>query len=92
MSGNLKRKESTTGEQTGREKKKQKLQEARTIGIQSSGPGLTVGSGQRLRGAIDVERFSETRRFEINAMHAAMKSARSITNLISCAACILNFG
>ncbi|KAJ7175799.1 ribonucleases P/MRP protein subunit POP1-domain-containing protein [Mycena filopes] len=67
-----KRKETATGEQTGRERKKQKLDGARTIPVQAS----TVGNGvRRLGGAIDVEKFAEARAFEINAMQIGMKTA-----------------
>ncbi|KAJ7780582.1 NUC188 domain-containing protein [Mycena maculata] len=72
MSTPAKRKE--TEEQTGREKKKVKLNEARTIAVQSNavaGPS----TGKRLGGAIDVEKFAEARGFEIDAMHKAMKTA-----------------
>ncbi|KAJ7044056.1 ribonucleases P/MRP protein subunit POP1-domain-containing protein [Mycena alexandri] len=72
-----KRKE-PTGEQTGRERKKQKLDGARTIAVQSNavaGPS-TVGNGvRRLAGVIDVEKFAEARAFEINAMQTGMKTA-----------------
>ncbi|KII86967.1 hypothetical protein PLICRDRAFT_276152 [Plicaturopsis crispa FD-325 SS-3] len=73
---------------TGRERKKQKVAFARTIDVQSTshsggqnvvaGPSkkTTVDSLKGLPTSIDVERFAETRSFEINAMQNAMKSAR----------------
>ncbi|KAJ7644080.1 ribonucleases P/MRP protein subunit POP1-domain-containing protein [Roridomyces roridus] len=66
-----KRKESQ-GEHSGRARKKIKLDEARTIPVQTPGPS---SNQKRLGGAIDVERFTEARAFEIDAMHKAMKSA-----------------
>ncbi|KAF8073840.1 NUC188 domain-containing protein [Lyophyllum atratum] len=75
-------------EPTGREKKKQKMAIARTIAVQavktvsfsenaiagpSSKPG--VNSMRGLPSTIDVEKFSEARAFEIDAMHTAMKNA-----------------
>ncbi|KAF7346225.1 Ribonucleases P/MRP protein subunit POP1 [Mycena sanguinolenta] len=72
-----KRKE-TGGEQP-ENRKKQRLNDARTIPVQSNteaGPS-TVGNGvRRLGGAIDVEKFVEARKFEINAMQVAQKTAR----------------
>ncbi|KAJ7505381.1 ribonucleases P/MRP protein subunit POP1-domain-containing protein [Mycena galericulata] len=75
-----KRKESE-GDQTGQKRKKLKLDEARTIVVQSNvvaGPSsnrANYSAEKRLGGAIDVERFAEARAFEIDAMHKAMKSA-----------------
>ncbi|KAH9847891.1 POP1-domain-containing protein [Lenzites betulinus] len=78
-------------ELSGRERKKQKTAAARTIAVQpSAGPSTladrdTAGPSKSVRfdsmkglpGALDVERFAESRAFEINAMHEAMQSARS---------------
>ncbi|KAL0580130.1 Ribonucleases P/MRP protein subunit pop1 [Marasmius crinis-equi] len=70
-----------------RDRKKQKLTEARTISVQS--PNVTTGpstvrfgpvihdSMKNLPGAIDVERFAESRAYEIDAMQSAMKTASS---------------
>ncbi|KAI0373884.1 POP1-domain-containing protein [Pilatotrama ljubarskyi] len=78
-------------ELSGRERKKQKTAIARTIAIQSAagpstasesasaGPSKSVrfDSMKGLPGALDVEKFAESRAFEINAMHEAMQNARS---------------
>ncbi|KAI0631997.1 POP1-domain-containing protein [Trametes polyzona] len=78
-------------ELSGRERKKQKTAMARTIAVQPSAGSSTVNesaaagpsksvrfdSMKGLPGAIDVERFAESRAFEINAMHEAMENARS---------------
>ncbi|KAI0333745.1 POP1-domain-containing protein [Cubamyces sp. BRFM 1775] len=85
--------EGRAGEElSGRERKKQKTAIARTIAVQptagpssnaitnaSAGPSKSVrfDSMQGLPGAMDVERFAESRAFEINAMHEAMQNARS---------------
>ncbi|KAJ6557418.1 NUC188 domain-containing protein [Mycena vulgaris] len=63
------------GEQTGRDRKKQKLTDARTIPVQSNPVPSSSTTGKRLAGAIDVEKFAEARAFEIGAMHTAMKAA-----------------
>ncbi|KAF9454729.1 POP1-domain-containing protein [Macrolepiota fuliginosa MF-IS2] len=77
--GGVKRKNG--GEEvTGREKKKQRMNIARTIPVQS-GPvardsSQGVVNGMRgLPSAIDVEKFAEARAFEIDAMESAMKTA-----------------
>ncbi|KAG6906953.1 hypothetical protein DXG01_011213 [Tephrocybe rancida] len=74
-------------EPTGREKKKMKMSAARTIAVQPvkavsfsenavAGPSKSaVNSLIGLPSAIDVEKFSEARAFEIDAMHNAMKNA-----------------
>ncbi|EIW59552.1 POP1-domain-containing protein [Trametes versicolor FP-101664 SS1] len=76
---------------SGRERKKQKTAAARTIAVQpTAGPSATgenakTGPSKSVRfdsmkglpGALDVERFAESRAFEINAMHEAMQNARS---------------
>ncbi|KAF7365276.1 Ribonucleases P/MRP protein subunit POP1 [Mycena venus] len=76
-----KRKE--TGAEQPENRKKQRLNDARTIPVQSNaeaGPS-TVGNGvRRLGGAIDVEKFVEARKFEINAMHTAQKTASGASN------------
>ncbi|KAJ8455266.1 hypothetical protein ONZ51_g12543 [Trametes cubensis] len=79
-------------ELSGRERKKQKTAIARTIAVQptagpssnatanaTAGPSKSVrfDSMQGLPGAMDVERFAESRAFEINAMHEAMQNASS---------------
>ncbi|KAI0821998.1 POP1-domain-containing protein [Trametes gibbosa] len=77
-------------ELSGRERKKQKTTAARTIAVQpSTGPSTAANSGtgpskpvrfdsmKGLPGALDVERFAESRAFEINAMHEAMQNARA---------------
>ncbi|KAG6844080.1 hypothetical protein H0H93_016663, partial [Arthromyces matolae] len=77
-----KRKDGAQKEPTGREKKKQKMNAARTIAVQSvsfsenaqAGPSSNSGLNG-LPSAIDVEKFAEARAFEINAMHSAMKNA-----------------
>ncbi|KXN88226.1 Ribonucleases P/MRP protein subunit POP1 [Leucoagaricus sp. SymC.cos] len=66
-------------EMTGREKKKQKMNQARTIPVQpsvarESGNGV-VNSMRGLPSAIDVEKFAEARAFEIDAMEKAMETA-----------------
>ncbi|KAJ6619451.1 POP1-domain-containing protein [Mycena sp. CBHHK59/15] len=63
---------------TGRDRKKQKLHDARTIAVQTNavaGPSTVPTNGKHLPGAIDVERFAEARAFEIDAMQKAMKNA-----------------
>ncbi|KAJ3894258.1 POP1-domain-containing protein [Lentinula edodes] len=72
-----------------KERKKQKLANARTIAVQSpittsnavagsSRLGPTVNDKlKRLPGAIDVEKFAEARSFEINAMKTAIETASS---------------
>ncbi|KAJ7288398.1 POP1-domain-containing protein [Mycena rebaudengoi] len=67
-------------EPTGRDRKKQKLHDARTIPVQTNavaGPSVVrlPANAKRLPSAIDVERFAEARAFEIDAMHKAMKTA-----------------
>ncbi|KAF7291584.1 hypothetical protein HMN09_01249500 [Mycena chlorophos] len=62
-------------EQSGRDRKKQKLKDARTIPVQLAGPSAVPVVGKRLPGALDVEKFAEARAYEINSMHTAMKSA-----------------
>ncbi|KAJ6584902.1 ribonucleases P/MRP protein subunit POP1-domain-containing protein [Mycena capillaripes] len=78
-----KRKESETGGEQPGQRKKQRLNDARTIAVQSNavaGPS-TVGNGvRRLGGAIDVEKFAEARAFEIDAMHKGMKAASAGAN------------
>ncbi|KAI0670934.1 POP1-domain-containing protein [Trametes maxima] len=78
-------------ELTGRERKKQKTAVARTIAVQpAAGPSnannnAIAGSSKSVRfdsmkglpGALNVERFAESRAFEINAMHEAMQNARA---------------
>ncbi|KAF5382413.1 hypothetical protein D9615_002972 [Tricholomella constricta] len=85
-----KRKDGFNGDElTGREKKKQKMAVARTIAVQSvkavsfsvnavAGPSSrpAVNNMNGLPSTIDVEKFSEARAFEINAMQNAMKTAR----------------
>ncbi|KAJ7095926.1 NUC188 domain-containing protein [Mycena belliarum] len=64
-------------EQTGRDRKKQKLHDARVIPVQPNptpGPS-SAGVYKRLGGALDVERFAEARVFELKAMQQAMKTA-----------------
>ncbi|KAF8349342.1 NUC188 domain-containing protein [Amanita rubescens] len=78
--------ESTNNTQNSREKKRQKLTNARTIAVQSlpsvasssAGPSTSKAgnSMDRLPSTIDVEKFTEARAFEINAMEEAMKNAR----------------
>ncbi|KAF8208880.1 NUC188 domain-containing protein [Mycena galopus ATCC 62051] len=67
-----KRKE-TGGEQP-ENRKKQRLHDARTIAVQSN----AEAGVRRLGGAIDVEKFVEARKFEINAMRVAQKTARRV--------------
>ncbi|KAJ7601074.1 ribonucleases P/MRP protein subunit POP1-domain-containing protein [Mycena floridula] len=74
---------------TGRERKKAKIANARTIAVQFApapaqnpvaGPSRLAPSTegmQGLPGAIDVEKFAESRAFEINAMQNAIQSASS---------------
>ncbi|KAK0464529.1 POP1-domain-containing protein [Desarmillaria tabescens] len=67
---------------SGRERKRLKMADARTIAVQlvrtnaQAGPSR-VDSMARLPGVIDVEAFTEARSFEINAMQNAMKTASS---------------
>ncbi|KAK7056731.1 Ribonucleases P/MRP protein subunit pop1 [Paramarasmius palmivorus] len=70
-----------------RARKKQKLNEARTISVQSPTDNAVAGpsglgpiiqtSMKNLPGAIDVVKFAESRSYEINAMQSAMKTASS---------------
>ncbi|KAH9480457.1 Ribonucleases P/MRP protein subunit POP1 [Psilocybe cubensis] len=73
---------------TGREKKKLKINAARTIAVQPSsqressaaiGPSNSATNHSNsltgLPTALDVEKFVEARAFEIDAMHTAMKTA-----------------
>ncbi|KAJ7366798.1 NUC188 domain-containing protein [Mycena albidolilacea] len=73
-----KRKETGEGQPENRNFKKQRIHDARTIAVQynaEAGPS-TIGNGvRRLGGAIDVEKFVEARKFEINAMQTAQKTA-----------------
>ncbi|OCH85746.1 POP1-domain-containing protein [Obba rivulosa] len=74
---------------TGREKKKQRAEIARTIAVQAgpsgassnavAGPSGSVrfDSMKGLPGSLDVERFAESRAFEIKSMHEGMKNARA---------------
>ncbi|KAL6301998.1 POP1-domain-containing protein [Sparassis latifolia] len=80
-------------EPTSRERKKQKTELARTIAVQPNNTSSTVATAGNavagpsrsvrfnsmagLPGSLDVEKFAEARAYEINAMHEAMKSARS---------------
>ncbi|EKM79429.1 hypothetical protein AGABI1DRAFT_74463 [Agaricus bisporus var. burnettii JB137-S8] len=67
-------------EMSGRDKKKLKMNAARTIPVQSvpmargSGSGIIKGMSG-LPSAIDVEKFAEARAYEIDAMEKAMKNA-----------------
>ncbi|KAJ7134557.1 NUC188 domain-containing protein [Mycena epipterygia] len=70
-----KRKEVEGEQQTGRDRKKQKLHDARTIAVQTNAVA-SASNAKRLPGAIDVEKFTEARRFETEAMHNGMKAAR----------------
>ncbi|KAH8824939.1 POP1-domain-containing protein [Flagelloscypha sp. PMI_526] len=58
---------------THKDRKKQKIQESRTISVQPT----TSSSMSGLPPTLDVERFAEARSFEINAMELAMKNAGS---------------
>ncbi|KAA1469823.1 POP1-domain-containing protein [Dentipellis sp. KUC8613] len=83
--------EQAAEEMSSRERKKQKMSAARTIAVQeTSGTGSTAGNAvagpsktvridsmKGLPTSLDVEKFTEARAFEINAMHNAMKSASS---------------
>ncbi|KIM43164.1 hypothetical protein M413DRAFT_443976 [Hebeloma cylindrosporum] len=82
----LKRRNGEAGdEMTGREKKKLKVSNARTIAVQPSamtsnavaGPSSSKAKDSLigLPAALDVEHFIEARAFEIDAMHKAMKTA-----------------
>ncbi|KAH6912558.1 ribonuclease P/MRP protein subunit [Coprinopsis sp. MPI-PUGE-AT-0042] len=84
--GNKRKKDGGQDEMTGREKKKVRLAEARSIPVQTPGPSTpsmagpskvvpTTNSLAGLPSAIDVEKFSESRAFEIGAMQTAMKTA-----------------
>ncbi|KAF8526144.1 NUC188 domain-containing protein [Gautieria morchelliformis] len=66
-------------EEPARSRKKQKTIDARVIRFQSgpsSGTGV-VNSMGGLPGAIDIEKFTEARSFEIKAMQSSMQTARS---------------
>ncbi|KAJ7212167.1 NUC188 domain-containing protein [Mycena pura] len=68
------------GEHAGRDWKKQKLTDARTIAVQSNAvaSSSTVGNGLQTRSLLiwlPLTRFSQARAFEIDAMHKAMKTA-----------------
>ncbi|EAU86234.2 ribonuclease P/MRP protein subunit [Coprinopsis cinerea okayama7 len=89
MSSVKRRKDGISTELSGRDKKKQRMAEAREIPVQAAGPSTPAQTGPAkvvptnnslagLPTAIDVEKFAEARAFEINAMHTAMKSARWI--------------
>ncbi|KAF9468581.1 ribonucleases P/MRP protein subunit POP1-domain-containing protein [Collybia nuda] len=80
-----KRKADTSREETSaRETKKMKVMVARTIAVQPVNTNSAIGSPvvglqasnsmERLPGAIDVEKFTEARAFEIDAMQNAIKS------------------
>ncbi|KAF7299081.1 hypothetical protein MIND_00856400 [Mycena indigotica] len=67
-------------EQSGRDRKRQKLKDARTIPVQpnaTAGPSTapTIVQGKRLPATLDTEKFADARQFEIKAMHTSMKSA-----------------
>ncbi|KAK0504008.1 POP1-domain-containing protein [Armillaria luteobubalina] len=67
---------------SGRERKKLKIADARTIAVQAVQPNAEAGPSRvdsmaRLPGVIDVEAFTEARSFEISAMQNAMKTASS---------------
>ncbi|KAK0201890.1 POP1-domain-containing protein [Desarmillaria ectypa] len=67
---------------SGRERKKLRMADARTIAVQPVQTNAEVGPSRvdsmaRLPGVIDVEPFTEARSFEINAMQNAMKMASS---------------
>ncbi|KAM5533607.1 hypothetical protein V8D89_012720 [Ganoderma adspersum] len=80
-----------TEESLGRNRKKQKTDIARTIAVQpdagpstsrtlpEAGPSKSVrfDSMKGLPGALDVEKFAESRAFEIHAMHESMQNARA---------------
>ncbi|KAF7314186.1 hypothetical protein MKEN_00890800 [Mycena kentingensis (nom. inval.)] len=67
-------------EPSGRDRKRQKIKDARTIPVQKNadaGPSTVpvVATGKRLPDALDVEKFAEARAFEISAMHSSMEAA-----------------
>ncbi|KAH7915836.1 ribonucleases P/MRP protein subunit POP1-domain-containing protein [Hygrophoropsis aurantiaca] len=86
-----KRKNDQSDELTSRDRKKQKMADARTIAVQptastsnyiqgnaEAGPSKTVvrfDSMQGLPSAIDVEKFTEARAYEIDAMQKAIQNA-----------------
>ncbi|KAK2465239.1 hypothetical protein APHAL10511_002593 [Amanita phalloides] len=78
-----KRKDESLNIQNAREKKRQKVAFARTIAVQSlpstasssSVPSTSKATSGNLPSAIDVEKFTQARAFEINAMEEAMKNA-----------------
>lgn len=64
-----------TGDGSAKERKKQRIAEARTISTQSGqASAVTTNSLSGLPGAIDVEKFVEARAFEISAMQSARKN------------------
>ncbi|KAI0050421.1 POP1-domain-containing protein [Auriscalpium vulgare] len=75
------------GDVSGRQRKKQKMDGARTIAVQhasgSTVPAASTSNAVRfdsmkgLPGSIDVDKFAESRAFEIKAMQEAMKNARA---------------
>ncbi|KAF5338928.1 hypothetical protein D9611_008747 [Ephemerocybe angulata] len=79
------KKDGGSEEMTGREKKKVRMAEARTIPVQSVGAGSSSQAGPSkvvpmnslagLPSAIDIEKVVESRAFEIGAMQTAMKTA-----------------
>ncbi|KAG2135049.1 ribonucleases P/MRP protein subunit POP1-domain-containing protein [Suillus cothurnatus] len=86
-----KRKADDAEEMTSRERKKLKVAGARTIAVQpsasNSGSGAVQSSGNALAGpsrlpaSIDVEKFTEARAYEIDAMQKAIKTAgESVTH------------
>lgn len=61
--------ETTSQKQSGHDRKRVKLQDARTIAVQSA--DKEVQSGQ-----LDINAFIRSREFEINALEDAMASSR----------------
>ncbi|KIY71524.1 POP1-domain-containing protein [Cylindrobasidium torrendii FP15055 ss-10] len=64
---------------SGRDRKKQKLNAARTIAVQqepTAGPS-TANSMARLPGVLNAEKFVEARQYEVKAMANAIKSAHN---------------
>jgi len=65
---------------SGRQKKKLKITAARSISVQEAGPSRpskSNASNVGLPDSLDVEKFVESRSFEITAMQEAMKNAKA---------------
>ncbi|BGP20434.1 hypothetical protein JCM10213_001558 [Rhodosporidiobolus nylandii] len=70
------------GEQTGAQKKRQRMREQRTIPVERGRAGGSAASGNKgLPPTIEVEKFAQARSFEISAMQRSMRSAKAAATL-----------